>query len=114
MAVMLSLSEKQAAVLKPLLDKINETLEPTSSEKELCTLTNNARNNELEEGVSDARGEPSLPEGMRVSPALPKASQSSTFRLCSSFSTFELLQKKKKNTKSTQAQNCLHVRPLII
>ena len=88
MAMMLSLSEKQAAVLKPLLDKIIETLEPTSSEKELCTLTNNVRNNELKESVSNAMGEPSLPEGMRISSSLPEASQSSTFRLCFSFSTF--------------------------
>lgn len=108
MAVKLTLSEQQAALLVPLLQQIAET--STSTNIKPC-----------EGGAADNEGsyEGKAAESLVLSKVdiTPQSAQmeplnDSSSKLCSSYSASDLLQKKKKNTKSTEAQNCLHVRKL--
>ena len=110
MAVNLTLSEQQAALLFPLLQQITKAstginIRPDGEGAAIPAFNNDAGPNEEKVDESSALSAVNL-----SSKSTADEPNDSSTKLCSSYTTLDLLQKKKKNTKSTEAQNCLLVR----
>lgn len=105
MAVNFTLSEQQAALLIPLLQQIGKTSTGTETSTNIkpcegrAVLAFNERSYK-EVDVTPQSTQEEMPINL-------------SSKLCSSYSASNLLLKKKKNAKSTEAQNCLHIRKLI-
>lgn len=106
MAVNLTLSEQQASLLIPLLQQMAGATTGINIDSSVgVTTPMPALNSETKSDGKDPKPSTSdsPPQSAEVQP------NDSPSKLCSSYSPSELLQKKRKNTKSSEAQNCLHV-----
>lgn len=108
MAVSLSLSEQQASLLILLLQQIAEATTGVKIGPEVGeTAAIPALSSEAARSKSKLTDtEPSTSESP---PQSAKVQPNDSSKLCLSYSPLELLLKKKKNTKSSEAQNRLHV-----